>query len=242
MDAHPVCRAAPGSLRLADAGSGSRGPRSGAFGTRWWTDTTARVSGVSPPGASAVWRPGAGRPAGRRVQVRAARPLNRPGAGAAVPASGPGREQHPVFGSRGARRAVGPRPALSRGDDPPALPRPVSVHGHGIPGPKPSGIQSCTAAPCTGPRAGTARTPPGARPRQRRLHRPAWKTEADAGAAPAPRRPPPSGAPRPCHWPTDVTSASGMRTITRGPTCRGNGHRKPRGFRFAQPCLPDFFA
>ena len=26
-----------------------------------------------------------------------------------------------------------------------------------------------------------------------------------------------------CHWPTDVTSLSGMRTITRGSTCRGNG-------------------
>ena len=140
---------------------------------------------------------GAGRLAGRCVQVRAARPLDRPGAGTAVPASRPERGQHPVFGSRGARRAAGPRLVLSRGDDPPALPRPVSVHGHGIPGSGPSGIRNCTAAPCTGPRAGTARAPPGARPRQRRLHRPAWKAEADAGAAPAPRRPPPSGAPRP---------------------------------------------
>ena len=48
--------------------------------------------------------------------------------------------------------------------------------------------------------------------------------------------------PAACHWPTDVTSASGMGTITRGPTCRGNGHRKPRVFRFAHSCLPDFFA
>ena len=140
---------------------------------------------------------GAGRLAGRCVQVRAARPLDRPGAGAAVPASGPDREQHPVFGARGARCGAEPRLVLSRGDDPPALPRPVSVHGHGIPGSGPSGIRNCTAAPCTGPRAGTARAPPGARPRQRRLHRPAWKAEADAGAAPAPRRPPPSRAPRP---------------------------------------------
>ena len=64
MHAHPVCRAAPGGLRLADAGSCSRGPRSGTFGTRRWTGATARVSGVSPPGACAVRRPGAG--GGRR--------------------------------------------------------------------------------------------------------------------------------------------------------------------------------
>ena len=193
--------------RPVACGSPMRDPARGAHGAA----PLGRAGGQAPlPGFPASPRPGpalcgdparavagAGRLAGRRVQVRAARPLDRPGAGAAVPASGPERGQHPVFGARGARCGAGPRPVLSRGADPPALPRPVSVHGHGIPGPGPSGIRNCTAAPCTGPRAGTARAPPGARPRQRRLHRPAWKAGADAGAAPAPRRPPPSGAPRP---------------------------------------------
>ena len=41
-----------------------------------------------------------------------------------------------------------------------------------------------------------------------------------------------------CHWPTDITGLSGIRTITRGPTFRGNGHRKPRIFQFAQRAHP----
>ena len=202
-----------------------------------------RAGGQAPlPGFPASPRPGpalcgdlaravagAGRLAGRRVQVRAARPLDRPGAGAAVPASRPEREQHPVFGSRGARRAAGPRPVLSRGADPPALPRPVSVHGHGIPGSGPSGIRNCTAAPCTGPRAGTARAPPGARPRQRRLHRPSRKAEADA------RRPPPRDArrlpARPDHPPPDVEPPADPDRAPRDPATMRPLHAEPAGIR-----------
>ena len=225
--------------RPVACGSPMRDPAREAHGAA----PLVRAGGQAPlPGFPASPRPGpalcgdlaravagAGRLAGRRVQVRAARPLDRPGAGAAVPASRPEREQHPVFGSRGARRAVGPRPALSRGADPPALPRPVSVHGHGIPGSGPSGIRNCTAAPCTGPRAGTARAPPGARPRQRRLHRPAWKAEADA------RRPPPRDARRlPArldHPPPDAEPPADPDRAPRGPATMRPLHAEPAGIQ-----------
>ena len=173
---------------------------------------------------------GAGGLAGRYVQVRAARPLDRLGAGAAIPASGPERGQHPVFGARGARCGAEPRLVLSRGDDPPALPR-LAV------GPRPRH-----------PRAGTFRYPElysGAMYRASGWHGPGATrgfSRANGGYTDPhgkPRRmlvrPPPRDArrlpARPAPLPPDVEPPADPDRAPRDPATMRSLHAEPAGIQ-----------